>query len=92
MAKSLSVTELARDLSEYINRVVYKGDSFVLTRGRKTVAELRPTSAGKKLKELPAILESLPRLSREEADAFAKDIEDARAELARETVRSPWES
>jgi hypothetical protein len=37
--------------------------------------------AGIRLRDLPALLESLPRLSPEEADAFARDLAEVRAEL-----------
>jgi hypothetical protein len=47
---------------------------------------------GRKLSELPAIFASLPRLSDEEAAAFAADIDAAREELARIPVHDPWES
>lgn len=39
---------------------------------------------------LDEMLVSLPRLSREEADSFAKDLEKIRAELNRSPVRDPW--
>ena len=35
MAQALSVTEAARHFAECINRVVYRGESFVLARGNK---------------------------------------------------------
>jgi antitoxin (DNA-binding transcriptional repressor) of toxin-antitoxin stability system len=42
MAQTLSVTEAARHFAEYINRVVYRSEAFVLVRGNKPIAELRP--------------------------------------------------
>jgi len=92
MTKKLTVTELVRNFSDYINRVVYRGEQFVLTRGRKPIAELRPIPAGRKMGDLPDILESLPRLSKEEANAFARDIAEARDELSRARLKDPWES
>ena len=61
MAQTLSVTEVARHFAEYINRVAYRGECFVLIRGDKPMAELRPLSTGKRLAELPTLLASLPR-------------------------------
>lgn len=46
MGQTLSVTEAARHFAEYINRVAYRGESFVLVRGNKPVAELRPLPMG----------------------------------------------
>jgi antitoxin (DNA-binding transcriptional repressor) of toxin-antitoxin stability system len=60
MSQTLSVTEVARHFAEYINRVAYRGECFVLMRGNKPIAELRPLPVGKRLAELPAVLASLP--------------------------------
>jgi antitoxin (DNA-binding transcriptional repressor) of toxin-antitoxin stability system len=62
MSQTLSVTEVARHFAEYINRVAYRGECFVLMRGNKLIAELRPVPVGKRLAELPALLSSLPHL------------------------------
>ena len=71
MAQRPTVTEVARRFAEYIDRVSDRGESFVLTRGNKPVAELRPLPTGKKLSELPSLLASLPHLSPTEATQFA---------------------
>ena len=92
MPQTLTVTEVARHFAEYINRVSYRGECFVLVRGNKPVAELRPLPAGKKLAELPSLLASLPHLSPTEATQLADDLATAREELARVEVRDPWES
>jgi prevent-host-death family protein len=88
----VTVTEVFRNFSEYVNRVVYRGDRFTLTRGGKPVAELGPVPAGTRLGELPALLDALPRLSPEEAEAFAADLDRAREELEAEPPGSPWAS
>lgn len=92
MAHTLSVTEVARHFAEYINRVAYRGESFVLVRGNKPMAELRPLPAGKRLAELPSLLASLPHLSSAEATQLADDLTAAREALARAEVHDPWQS
>jgi antitoxin (DNA-binding transcriptional repressor) of toxin-antitoxin stability system len=87
-----SVTEIARHFADYINRVVYRGERFVLMRGNKPVAELGPLPAGKRLAELPGLLDSLPKLSEAEAEAFADDLAEARSILATTDIRDPWAS
>jgi len=87
-----TVTDVARNFAEYVNRVAYRGESFVLTRGSRPVAELRPVPSGGRLSELPALIASLPRLTPEEAEAFERDLEEARAELRAVPQRDPWES
>lgn len=91
MPETLTVTEIARSFAEYINRVVYRGESFILTRGNKPVAEIRPLPVGRKLSELPKIMASIPHLSHEEAEAFAKDVYAGIEAMNRLPVRDPWE-
>jgi hypothetical protein len=87
-----SVTEVARHFADYINRVAFRGEHFILMRGKRAVAELRPVPAGKRLDELPVLLASLPRLSLEDAASFATDLDEARAALSREPLRDVWVS
>jgi len=89
---SLSVTELVRNFSDYVNRAAYREERFILTRGRKPVAELRPIPAGRTLGELDSLLRSLPALSAEEAHDFALDVEEARKQLPQEGPTDPWPS
>ena len=92
MAQTRTVTEVARRFEDYINRVSHCGEIFVLVRGNKPVAELRPIPVGKQLAELPSLLASLPRLSPTEATQFAEDLATAREELARAEIHDPWAS
>jgi antitoxin (DNA-binding transcriptional repressor) of toxin-antitoxin stability system len=87
-----SVTDVARNFAEYINRVAFRGEHFILMRGKQPVAELRPVPAGRRLRELPGILASLPRLSASEVDDFAGDLDRAREELDRVPPHDPWAS
>ena len=86
----LTVTEAVRNFSEYINRVVYRHERFVLRKGRRAVAELRPIPSGRRLGDLPAILRTLPRLSPAEAAAFGEEIESARASFPEDSPDDPW--
>lgn len=92
MKLAVNITEVLRNFSDYINRVVYRGERFILVRGGKPVAELSPVPSGTRLGDLPALLASLPRLSAEEAGAFADDLTRARAVTDSQTSRDPWES
>jgi len=92
MSETLTVTEVVRHFAEYVNRVVYRRESFVLVRGNKPIAELRPLSTGKRLAELPGLFAALPRLSAAEAAQFADDLDAAREELARTEAHDPWRS
>jgi prevent-host-death family protein len=50
------VTDVARNFSEYVNRVNNKGEHFVLVKSGKEVAELKPIPNGRRLSELAALL------------------------------------
>lgn len=65
-----NVTKVARHFADYINRVAFRGERFVLMRGNKPVAEFRPVPVGARLEDLPGLLASLPRLSKADAEAF----------------------
>ena len=92
MSETLTVTEVVRHFAEYVNRVAYRHESFVLVRGKKPIAELRPLPAGKRLAELPGLLAALPPLSAAEAGEFADDLDAARKELSRTEEDDPWRS
>jgi antitoxin (DNA-binding transcriptional repressor) of toxin-antitoxin stability system len=92
MRSSPSVTEVARNFADYVNRVAFRGERFVLMRGRRAVAELRPVPAGGRLGALGGMLASLPRLGADDAAAFDDDLAAARAELGAIPDRDPWES
>ncbi len=78
---TLSVIEMVRGFSDYMNRVAYRGERFVVMKGRKPIAEISPITAGRLLGELEAVLQSLPRLTPAEAESFAADLDAARATL-----------
>ncbi len=92
MSQTLTLTEVVRHFAEYMNRVVHRRESFVLVRGNKAVAELRPLPASMRLGDLPALFASLPHLPADEADSFADDLDSARDEIARREVRDAWGS
>ena len=92
MRFTASVTDVARNFADYINRVTFRGEHFLLLRGRKPVAELRPVPAGRRLGELPALLASLPRLSPSDVEALSDDLSRAASELPPGLPRDPWES
>jgi prevent-host-death family protein len=88
-----TVTEVLRNFSDYINRVAYRGERFVLTRGGRPVAELVPAQpAGRRLSELASVLGSLPRLGEDEAASFEEDLERARFERGGFLPVDPWAS
>jgi antitoxin (DNA-binding transcriptional repressor) of toxin-antitoxin stability system len=92
MIKRASVTDVLRNFSDFINRVAYRGERFLLIRGGTAVAELSPVPSGRSLGDLPDLLTSLPRLEAEDAGALAADLDLARAELEPLAPGNPWGS
>jgi len=86
----VTVTQMARNFADYVNRVAYRRESFTLLRGRKPLAELRPLPAGARLSELPSLIASLPRLTPAEAADFADDLATAQGEL--DEAHDVWQS
>ena len=87
----VTVTEVARNFSDYINRVAYRGERFHVTRGNKAVVELNPLPGGRSLGDLPDLIESLPKLTLDEAKSFTDDLDIARREMSTEPISDPWE-
>lgn len=90
--KALTVTEVIRNFSDYISRVAYQRESFILCKGKRPMAELRPVPVGKRLGELPGLLAGLPHLTGAEALAFSRDLEAEREALGVEELKNPWDS
>ena len=88
---NISITHLARNLADIVNRVAYKGERFTVVRGRRPVAEVIPAPRGRRLAELSGILAGLPRLAQEDVGHFAHDVAEARREMGLEEA-DPWAS
>lgn len=71
--KRLSATEVARNLSALINRVVYRSEEFLIERGGEAVCRLVPVAPACSGAKLSALLAELPRPDKEFWDA----VEDA---------------
>ena len=77
MEKRITATRAVRDFSELLNTIKFKGVHYIIERGGKPVASMKPIDEKtdvKTLGELKALLKKLPRLD-EELDAFAADLE-----------------
>jgi antitoxin (DNA-binding transcriptional repressor) of toxin-antitoxin stability system len=62
MKTRISATQTARRFSELMNRVRYRGESFVVERGGKPVCEILPAQPTKfSGRELADLLRSLPK-------------------------------
>jgi antitoxin (DNA-binding transcriptional repressor) of toxin-antitoxin stability system len=86
---AISVAEAAKDFLRLLDRVERKGELAILLREGKPVATLTPLpSPATTCAELAERWANLEKLAPDEANAFADDIERARAKLP--PLRPAW--
>jgi antitoxin (DNA-binding transcriptional repressor) of toxin-antitoxin stability system len=89
METTITATELARNLSDILNRVRYKGESFRVVRSGEVVAEIKPVPGAPAITwgEFVKIWDRLPKPDPE----FWDDVEEARR-LMNQPPENPWDS
>ncbi len=92
MKSTISVTEAVRNFADFINRIAYRGEHFVLERGGRPVARLVPVPQAGRLGDLPELMADVPRLDPEESEALARELKEAAESLAPLSEGDPWES
>ena len=84
--RKVSATEAARNFSELLNRIRYRGESFIVMRGGQPICELRPAAptlfTGA---DLVTLLRSLPEV---DEDYLSAVEETARSQPL--LPESPW--
>ena len=91
METKITATELARNLSDILNRVRYKGESFVIERNGERVAEIKPVTVSRTLSwgEFVARWDNLPKPDPE----FWDDVEEAHRMMNQPLPDPPsWDS
>jgi antitoxin (DNA-binding transcriptional repressor) of toxin-antitoxin stability system len=86
---NISATEAARRFSDLLNRVRYKGESFVIVRNGEPIARLERTPETPQV-TLDQLLEQLPNYRTGDPD-FAEDLERIRSEQPA-IGDDPWET
>ncbi len=95
-SRTISVTEAARNFADCVNRARYQGTTFVLLKNGMPVARIVPPEEKRKPstgREIAAALRKAReevRLTREEADAWLSDMDQARKTLVKQ--RDKWQS
>jgi antitoxin (DNA-binding transcriptional repressor) of toxin-antitoxin stability system len=87
----ITATEAARNFSDLLNRVRYRGESFTIERSGEVVAEISPPASAKRRStgaELAAFFRNLPPVDPDWADDLQKVIDSQPVEIPRD----PWES
>jgi antitoxin (DNA-binding transcriptional repressor) of toxin-antitoxin stability system len=87
MESHISATEAARSFSDLINRVLYRGEVFVIERGGQPVCRIVPAGPSKfTLRDLTQLLKTLPKPDPGYWDVI-EDIQRKQPPLP----ESPWE-
>ena len=75
MGKTISATEAARNFSDLLNKVGFRGERYTIARGGKAIAHLTPATSPvtRTLGELPDLLKKLPSLGKD-AKSFVRDV------------------
>jgi hypothetical protein len=75
-SRRVSATELARKLSDVLNRVHYQRETVIVERGGKPLCQLAPvpSSPDFRLSDLLALLDSLPSPGEEWAAGVAQGV------------------
>ncbi|MBX2823298.1 MAG: type II toxin-antitoxin system Phd/YefM family antitoxin [Gammaproteobacteria bacterium] len=76
--QNVSITEAARNFSDFVNRVAYRGESFFLIRGKRRVASLKPANAVVSVSDLQQALMDLPALEAPERKRWLADLAELR--------------
>lgn len=90
MDRTITATDAARNFSDLVNRTLYRGESTTVTRGGKIVMRILPPEKPPLTGEqIAALWDSMPQVSKEDADAVARDLDEARSLL--KMPESAWE-
>lgn len=84
--QTISATTLARNFSEFLNRVRYQGVTLDVTRGSDVIACIAPPrpAGGFPIAQLDRLFASLPLLDAAEAKQFEADVAAAVGQLWQE--------
>lgn len=75
--QKISATEASRNFSDLLNRIRYRGETFIVMRGGQPICELRPASPSLFTgTDLVTLLRSLPEVDTGFLDAVEASIRD----------------
>ena len=91
MAKRITATKAARELSDILDRVEHAGEEFVVERHGRVVATIAPPGPGMRRRftvgDLRRLLATIPKPDSD----FAKDLAEIRRRQPR-LPKNPWPS
>ena len=89
MDKKITATELAKSLSDILNRVRYRRERFIVERNGEPIATIAPAGLAAGDLSLGEFFDLLQRLLRPD-DEFADDLAEVQASQQKMTVPPTW--
>ena len=86
--QTISATELARNTSKILDRVISRGEGVAVERNRAVIARIIP--AARTMTAAEALAGLGPGLSREQAAQWLRDSRGEFGEEFDQAVRDPW--
>ena len=87
VSRKLSATEASRNFSELLNRVRYRGESFIIERGGEPICELKPAAPPRFTgADLVTLFRSLPPVD----EGYLSAVEEV-SRTQPSLPESPWE-
>jgi antitoxin (DNA-binding transcriptional repressor) of toxin-antitoxin stability system len=86
--QTISATELARNTSKILDRVISGGESVAVERNRAVIAQIIP--AARTMTAAQALSGLEPGLSTEQAAAWLRDSKEEFGDKFDQAVRDPW--
>ena len=87
--RRISVTDAARNFSDLVSSIHYRGESAILLKGGRPMVKMTPARRPKTGRDLARTWGSLPHLSPAEAERFEHDLGEARRSLP--PLASKWD-
>ena len=87
--RTITVTEAARNFSDFVSRVHYQGECALLVKGGRPMVKVTPVRNANTGRDLATLWAKISHLSPAEAEAFGDDIAESRENLP--SVRPKWD-
>lgn len=86
------MSQFARNLADVVGKVAYGSKSFVIFKGKRAMAEVRPVPQGCSLSDLVNLIDNLPQIDPSDRNRFAEDLEQIRDSSKLVRTTNLWES
>jgi hypothetical protein len=85
----ITVTDVARNLSDFFSRIHYQGTGALVVKGGKPLVKVTSARRLKTCRELAVLWPTLPQVPTEEAVRFERDLKAAKNNFS--PMKSKWD-